>query len=70
MYHFVSFEEVQRDFRHVNITAVRVEALRFKRERYAPLDNLNLDSDEDVDAWIRASSHSGTPPQASTPTEM
>ena len=28
-------------------------------ERYAPLSNLNLDSDEEVDAWIRASSHSG-----------
>ena len=30
-----------------------------KKERYAPLQNINLESDEEVDAWIRASSHSG-----------
>lgn len=29
------------------------------KERYAPLQNINLESDEEVDAWIRASSHSG-----------
>lgn len=60
---FLATEEDRRDLRaglRLTVDIMEQQALQeFKRERYAPLLNLNLDSDEEVDAWIRASSHSG-----------
>ncbi|CAL1141865.1 unnamed protein product [Cladocopium goreaui] len=60
---FLATEEDRRDLRaglRLTVEIMEQQALQeFKRERYAPLLNLNLDSDEEVDAWIRASSHSG-----------
>jgi hypothetical protein len=46
-------------FRDVHVFVGEILSTSTAEERYAPLLNLNLDSDEEVDAWIRASSHSG-----------
>ena len=59
---FLSTEEDRRDMRaglRLTVEIMEQEALKdFKLKRFAP-DNLDLDSDDAVDAWIRSSSHSG-----------
>ncbi|CAK9031309.1 unnamed protein product [Durusdinium trenchii] len=60
---FLATEEDRIDMRaglRLSIEIMEQKALEeFKKERHAPLENINLDSDEEVDAWIRSSSHSG-----------
>ncbi|CAJ1444668.1 unnamed protein product, partial [Effrenium voratum] len=59
---FLATEEDRVDLREglrLTVEIMEQQALKaFTQARYAPTD-VNLESDEEVDAWIRQSSHSG-----------